>query len=230
MKAILLAAGFGTRLRPLTDNIPKCLVPIKGKPLLEIWLEKLKEVGIDDILVNTHYLSNKVEEFIQKSNFKNNCKLKHEEELLGTAGTLVSNINFIGQDDCILIHADNYCLEDLKNLVKAHENRPLDCKLTMMTFQTDEPSKCGIIEIDDRNVVIGFHEKINNPPGNLANAAVYILSQDFITELIEKNIDYFDFSREVVPEFLNRIFCYQTNKLFLDIGTPENYKKANERN
>jgi mannose-1-phosphate guanylyltransferase len=230
LKAILLAAGFGTRLRPLTDNIPKCLVPIKGKPLLEIWLEKLKEVGIDDILVNTHYLSNKVEEFIQKSNFKNNCKLKHEEELLGTAGTLVSNINFIGQDDCILIHADNYCLEDLKNLVKAHENRPLDCKLTMMTFQTDEPSKCGIIEIDDRNVVIGFHEKINNPPGNLANAAVYILSQDFITELIEKNIDYFDFSREVVPEFLNRIFCYQTNKLFLDIGTPENYKKANERN
>ena len=64
MKAILLAAGFGTRLRPLTNNIPKCLVPIKGKALLEIWLDKLSDVGVKDFLINTHYLPEKVESFI----------------------------------------------------------------------------------------------------------------------------------------------------------------------
>ena len=74
MKAILLAAGFGTRLRPLTNNIPKCLVPIKGKPLLEIWLDKLSDVGVKDFLINTHYLYDKVESFIKKSKYKNNCK------------------------------------------------------------------------------------------------------------------------------------------------------------
>ena len=227
MKAILLAAGFGTRLRPLTDNIPKCLVPIKGKPLLEIWLEKLSEAGINDVLINTHYLSNKVEQFIQKCPFKNNCKLKHEEILLGTAGTLICNIDFVGHEDCILIHADNYCRENLINLIKAHKNRPSDCVMTMMTFQTEEPTKCGILELDKRNVVIGFHEKVDNPPGNIANAAIYVISQEFIAELMNKNNAYVDFSRDIIPNFINRIFSYNTNNLFLDIGTPENYNKAN---
>ena len=67
MRALLLAAGLGTRLRPITDKIPKCLVPIQGRPLLEIWLDKLCEVGVQEFLVNTHYLAAQVEEFISNS-------------------------------------------------------------------------------------------------------------------------------------------------------------------
>ena len=76
MKTILLAAGLGTRLRPLTDNIPKCLVTIKGKPLLQIWLERLTNSGLDHFLINTHYLSNQVNDFINGSKFKNIVFLK----------------------------------------------------------------------------------------------------------------------------------------------------------
>ena len=67
MKALLLAAGFGTRLRPITDSIPKCLVDINGRPLLEIWIELLVNAGVNDILVNTHYLSDQVNFFVNNS-------------------------------------------------------------------------------------------------------------------------------------------------------------------
>ena len=227
MKAILLAAGFGTRLRPLTNNIPKCLVPIKGKPLLEIWLENLTNSGINQILINTHYLSKKVDSFVKNSPYLNCCIIKYEKVLLGTAGTLLSNINFIANEDCILLHADNYCLESITELINAHVNRPKNCLITMMTFRTDNPSSCGIVEIDEQNVVVGFHEKTSNPPGNLANGAIYIISQDLI-ELLKNNYNYVtNFSEEVLNKLLGKIYTYETKQTFIDIGTPSSYFKAN---
>ncbi len=225
MKTILLAAGFGTRLRPLTDNIPKCLVPIKGKPLLQIWLERLTNSGLDQFLINTHYLSNQVNDFINGSKFKNNCILKNESTLLGTAGTLLSNLNFIGEEDCMLVHADNYCLADFKEFIKSHNQRPSHCLMTMMTFRTDTPSSCGIVELDDNNIVIGFHEKVKLPPGNLANGAIYILSSELLKIVKEKYATATDFSTEILHHFLGKIYTYETNEVFEDIGTHEKYKK-----
>ena len=94
MRALLLAAGLGTRLKPITNNIPKCLVPIGGKPLLQIWLEKLEKAGVKKFLINTHYLHEQVESFIFKSRFKNSVELYWEKKLKGTAGTLFNNIDF----------------------------------------------------------------------------------------------------------------------------------------
>jgi mannose-1-phosphate guanylyltransferase len=225
VKTILLAAGFGTRLRPLTDNIPKCLVPIKGKPLLQIWLERLTNSGLDQFLINTHYLSNQVNDFINGSKFKNNCILKNESTLLGTAGTLLSNLNFIGEEDCMLVHADNYCLADFKEFIKSHNQRPSHCLMTMMTFRTDTPSSCGIVELDDNNIVIGFHEKVKLPPGNLANGAIYILSSELLKIVKEKYATATDFSTEILHHFLGKIYTYETNEVFEDIGTHEKYKK-----
>lgn len=227
MKAILLAAGFGTRLRPLTDNIPKCLVPIKGKPLLQIWLENLINSEINQILINTHYLSNKVDSFINNSPYVDNCLIKYEKVLLGTAGTLLSNIDFIANEDCLLLHADNYCLESLNDLINAHVNRPKNCLITMLTFRTDKPNTCGIVEVDEHKIVIGFHEKICNPPGNLANGAIYVLSNDFIKILQENFATASDFSTEILPHLISKIYTYEAKNIFIDIGTPENYFIAN---
>lgn len=227
MKAILLAAGFGTRLRPITDNIPKCLVPINGKPLLLIWLERLSNAGFKEFLINTHYLSNQVNDFINGSIFKSNCVIRDEKVLLGTAGTLLSNLDYIGQDECLLIHADNYCLANFTDFITAHKQRPPNCLITMMSFRTDNPSSCGILEIDDNNIVIGFHEKVQYPPGNLANGAIYLLSNDFIKLIKEKYPKVSDFSTEILVHFLGKIYTYETNELFIDIGTPEAYYKVN---
>lgn len=227
MKAILLAAGLGTRLKPLTDNLPKCLVPIKGRPLLGIWIERLTQAGIGPFLINTHYLAEQIEALVETLPHRKQVKLVNELELLGTAGTLIANLDFFKGEDGLLIHADNYCLADLKAFQQAHHNRPPDCVMTMMTFRTAVPTSCGIVELDERGVVIGLHEKVATPPGNLANGAVYILSAEMLKKMSKDLFNLTDFSTEVLPLFVGRIYSYQTSEVFLDIGTPETYEQAN---
>ena len=94
MRAILLAAGYGTRLRPLTDNTPKCLVPIHGRALLDIWLERLSSAGIGPFLVSSHYLSAQVRAYIGSSLYSELVTITYEEQLLGTAGTVILNVDF----------------------------------------------------------------------------------------------------------------------------------------
>lgn len=226
MKAILLAAGFGTRLRPLTNTIPKCLVPVKAKPLLQIWLERLSGSGIGPFLINTHYLAEQVNTFIGLSPFKDKVTLVHENKLLGTAGTLIENLDFFQGEDGMLIHADNYCLADFNAFVKAHQQRPPECVMTMMTFRTDDPSSCGIVELDDKGMVIGFHEKVLSPPGNLANGAIYLLSAELIEHLRTNLNGVKDFSTEVLSLFVNRIFSFETDTPLIDIGVYERYLKV----
>ena len=230
MRAILLAAGCGTRLRPITNTIPKCLVPIKGKPLLEIWLERLTHAGIGPFLVNTHYLADQVNAYIGSSLYKDQVTLVYEPELHGTAGTLIANRDFFKGQDGMLIHADNYCLADFSAFLEFHNQRPEGCLMTMMTFRTETPSTCGIVELDERGVVVGFHEKVKYPPGNLANGAIYILSAELLDRLgLDLNTTK-DFSTEVLHHLVGRIYTYETLELFLDIGTPGSYDKANNWN
>ena len=107
-RALLLAAGFGTRLRPITLHTPKCLVPIGGEPLLGRWLRKLERAGCESVLINTHYLAKEVEAFLQgRQSSAMSIRTAHEPELLGTAGTLLANQGFFKDATGLLIHADN---------------------------------------------------------------------------------------------------------------------------
>lgn len=227
MKALLLAAGLGTRLRPLTNTIPKCLVPINNKPLLEYWLENLSKVGINEFLINTHYFNKKVEEFVNNSRFKNQITLVYEKELLNTGGTILHNKNFFKKDeDFMLIHADNLCFCDFKNFINTHKNRDENCDITMMLFKTQTPKSCGIVELNEKNIVQKFHEKVENPPSDLANGAVYICSNKIITFLENLNKKDIDFSLDVIPNYLGRINTFLNNTYHRDIGTIDSYKQA----
>ena len=228
MRAILLAAGLGTRLRPLTRTIPKCLVPIKRRPLLEIWLERLAHAGFGPFLINTGYLAEQVEDFIEANPYHDQVTLVFEPVLRGTAGTLIENIDFFQAEDGMLIHADNYCMADFAAFKHAHLCRPIECLMTMMTFRTDDPSSCGIVELNERGVVVCFHEKVSNPIGNLANGAVYLLSAEFLKIMRNDLHNLEDFSTEVLHRFVGRIYSYETSEMFLDVGTPANYEKANQ--
>ena len=225
MKVLLLAAGLGTRLRPLTNKVPKCLVEINGRPLLDIWLEALYKLAPDQILINTHYLADKVLNYLNFSSYKDSVTTIHEDILLGTAGTLYKNKNHYDQDDLMLVHADNYCLADLSNFYVAHLNRPKSCVMTMMTFATDSPSSCGIVELDVNGIVVGFHEKIMSPPGNNANAAVYLIAKDF-WEMSLINEQTVDFSTEVIPKLMGKIFTYKNTFYHRDIGNLDSLAKA----
>ncbi len=228
IRAILLAAGFGTRLRPITANKPKCLVTIGGIPILERWIRKLENIGCQSLIINTHYLADHVDEFlVNRTKSKMIINGSNERELLGTAGTLIKHKEFFKNSQGILAHADNATNEELDKLLKAHEDRPKKCIITMLTFQSNSPNQCGIVELDNQNVVIGFHEKIDNPPGNKANGAVYVFDDrllTFIEELKEEKIT--DFSTQVLPKLLGRIYTWHTEKSYLDIGTPKNLLQA----
>ena len=225
MRVLLLAAGVGSRLKPITETIPKCLVPIGGKPLLLIWLEKLSHAGFGPFLINTHWLNVQVEEFINKSNFKDQVSLVYEPELLGTAGTLAANIDFFQGDDGLVLHADNYCEADLRAFQNAHEQRPNSTEATMMTFRTVDPHSCGIVEVDGDGIIIGFHEKVKYPPSNLANGAVYILSSSILETLRHLNRPLVDFSTDIIPLFYDKFYTHEIRELFADIGQVKIYKK-----
>ena len=228
MRALLLAAGLGTRLRPLTLKTPKCLMPIKGKPLLEIWLERLIEVQISPILVNTHYLADQVTNFISQMKYSKEVIVVNEEKLLGTAGTIIKNAAFFDGQDGMVIHGDNYSMIDLQALQQAHFNRPKECLMTMVVFETLEPHLCGIVELDNKGIVINFYEKIMNPPGNLANGAIYILSAELIDVIKRGDFGRFDISIEIIPKLLGKIFSFKTYDVLIDIGSRESYLRANK--
>ena len=226
MRALLLAAGLGTRLRPLTDRTPKCLVDVNGRPLLGHWLDALFEARVEPILVNTHHLSAKVEAFLKGRVDRAKIHAVHEELLLGTAGTVRENSDFFKGERGLVIHADNFCTANFSNLVDAHNQRPPDTLITMMTFVSDAPSTCGIVELDQTGRVTGFHEKVANPPGNLANGAIYIFEPEVIDFIRQSGGSVTDISNDVLPRFLGKIFTWPTDGHLVDVGTLENLEKA----
>lgn len=227
MRALLLAAGLGTRLRPLTDHLPKCLVPIHGRPLLDYWLESLLRKGVEEVLINTHYFAPMVVEFLSRSEWAPRVKTVFEEQLLGTGGTILKNREFLGEEPFLVAHADNLTVFDVVDFEMHHRTRPAGTELTMMLFETDDPQSCGIVELDDRGVVRAFHEKVPSPPGNLANAAVYILDPSVVDLAASLGKSTIDLSTEILPRLTGRIFSYRNSSYHRDIGTLESWKAAN---
>jgi mannose-1-phosphate guanylyltransferase len=228
VKALLLAAGLGTRLRPITDKIPKCMVPIHGKPLLAYWLDLLLPAGIEQVLINTHYLPDVVKAFIQSSPWRDRIVLVHEDILLGTGGTILKNREFLADGPFMLVHADNLTRFDVRAFLDAHAKRRAGVEITMMTFDTDTPQSCGIVEQDAQGVVVAFHEKSPSPPGNRANAAVYIFEPTVIGFLASLSKEFIDVSTEVLPHYLGRMQAFHNANYHRDIGTPESLRLAEQ--
>jgi mannose-1-phosphate guanylyltransferase len=234
MNVLLLAAGMGTRLQPVTHSVPKCMVPIAGRPLLSYWLELLLDTrAADSVVINTHYLSGVVEKYCSTSEHSERIKLSHEPTLLGTGGTLLRHSSALRGSDLLVAHADNLTLFNPVDFLARHADRPSRCLLTMMTFQTDSPQSCGIVELDSDGVVQAFHEKVSNPPSNLANAAVFIFSSealDLITSLFPKTLkddDTLDISLHFIPRLLGRIYTFHNLIYHRDIGDLRSLGAAN---
>ncbi len=227
LKALILAAGFGTRLRPITFSVPKCLVEIGDKPLLQNWLETLEGIGCKETLINTHYLSNKVDHFI-KNYYSKKMMINtiYEPNLLGTLGTLLKNKLWFKDCTGLLIHGDNFTNANLNLFLEAHYSRPKECLLTMMTFKTSTPESCGIVKLNNNGVMIDFYEKSENPPSDLANGAVYLFDRSFLDWLDRQKFSGNDFSVNVLPLLKGRVQTWLTKNYFFDIGTPEALKKA----
>ena len=149
MKAFLLAAGVGSRLRPITNTTPKCMMVIDDRPLLDIWLDAFDRAGVDEVLVNLHHLPDLVSRHIAGRIGPPAVRTFFEPELLGSAGTLVANRQWVaGEDVFLACNADNLTDFDLRSLIDAHRER--EAIATLAVFHSANPAAGGVVELDGR--------------------------------------------------------------------------------
>ena len=224
MKAFLLGAGVGSRLRPLTDHTPKCLVPVGGQPILSIWFDALLRHGVTEVLLNTHHLAEAVRAFVRDHTPPGlRVTLFHEERLLGSAGTVAANRDFVaGEDAFLVVYADNLTDVDLSDLLRFHRARR--SPFTLALFRSPEPRECGIASLDADGRVTAFVEKPRQPDGNLANAGLYVAGQDVFGLIPDKPVA--DFGFDVLPLLVGKMFGYTIPGFFCDLGTPERLERA----
>ena len=161
-----------------------------------------------------------------ESPWRERITLVHEDRLLGTGGTVLKNRDFFQGRAFLVAHSDNLTRFDVQAFIRRHQQRPAGTLITMMTFRTDTPQTCGIVEEDPRGVVTAFHEKVANPPGERANAAVYIFEPGVVEFLAGLGKEVIDLSTEVMPAFLGRICTFHNSDYHRDIGTPESLQQA----
>ncbi len=225
MKAFLLAAGLGTRLRPITDHTPKCMLAIDGRPMLDIWLDEFDRAGVDEVLVNVHFLADVVRRHIEGRNGPPDILTFFEPELLGSAGTLVANRGWIADEEFFLAcNADNLTDFDLRTLMEAH--RGGDTVATLALFHAPNPTEVGIVELDDSGHVVGFTEKPSRPHGDLANAGIYAFHPSVLDDVGGE--PPLDIGFDMLPHLVGRARTVEITGYFRDIGTAEAYRLAQE--
>jgi mannose-1-phosphate guanylyltransferase len=225
-KAYLLAAGLGKRLRPITDTIPKCLVPIKGVCLCDYWFESFQRHGITHALMNTHYLAEQVREHVSQLRTDLDIQLFHEPELLGSAGTVRASAAFVeGEDDFFVVYGDNLSAIDLRAMAEFHQAH--GGALTMALFHAANPTQCGIATMDCTGRIVAFEEKPKTPKGDWANAGVYVCSKEIVPAIPAKPVA--DFGYDVLPQFVDSMYGFPLECFHLDIGSPESYREAQEQ-
>jgi len=227
MKAIILAAGEGTRLRPLTRDRPKPMLPLGGQPLVGYLVALLREHGVREIAVNLHHRPDSIRAYLGDGrDFGVRVTYSHEETLLGSAGA-VKELERFFDESFFVLYGDVLTDVDLSALVERHQE--CHASLTMALHEAEEASRCGIAEIDGEGMVRRFVEK--PPPCEVfstwANAGVYAAEPSIFRFIPEDS--FFDFGNQLIPLLLEkeeRIGAYLSESYFLDIGSTERYEQA----
>ena len=223
MKAFLLAAGLGSRLRPITDVTPKCMVMIDGRPLLDIWLDAFVSARVDEVLINLHHLPDEVTRHLASRVGPPTVNAVFEPELLGSAGTLRANRHWVAGEDMFLVcYADNLTDFDLGSLVDTHTRH--DWAATLTVFHSDRPAAGGVVELDESGMVIGFTEKPSHPVSDLTNAGMYAFNPIVLDDIGDESPT--DIGYDLLPRLVGRAGAALLDGYFRDIGTVEAYRLA----
>jgi mannose-1-phosphate guanylyltransferase len=225
MKAFILAAGLGTRLRPLTNTLPKCLLPIRGAPLLQIWLENCRAAVITEVLVNAHAHAEKVKEFAAGNDTGVKIHVVEEEQLLGSAGTLAQNREFVaGESEFFVLYGDVLTNANLRDVLAFHQRKQ---KLaTLGICQVPDPSRCGIVTTDEEGTVCSFVEKPKHPSCDWAFSGIMVASPriiDLIPAFRPADIGF-----DLLPQCVEQMAACKISGYLQDIGTLHNYHAAQD--
>ncbi|VVB76015.1 Bifunctional protein GlmU [Candidatus Tiddalikarchaeum anstoanum] len=226
-RAFILAGGKGTRLRPITYEIPKPMVPIHGKPLLQHTVELLKKYDIRDIIISIGFLGEKIQEYFGNgSKFGVKISYVKEDEPLGTAGPLKIAKPLLEDAHFVMINGDNLFNIDLFDMISTHfENGAV---ATIALTSVSDPTKFGVAQLKGRKILKFIEKpKLEEAPSNLINAGVYLFSPK-IFDYLPENKKNIMIETEVFPKLLEKgeFYGYVMEGQWLPAGTPEEYEKA----
>ena len=228
MKAIILAGGVGTRLRPLSCTRPKLLFPVLNKPLLDRTLERLAETGVNEVILAVKFMA---EVFMQRY-----CESKHgikisysiEKKPMHTGGAIKYAEELVGHEEPFLVlNGDIFTTIDYTKLIKKHKEN--NVVATIALYSVEDPSRYGTVKLTENNKVTKFIEKapLEQAPSNLINAGVYVLDPKIFGYIPAGRP--VSIEREVFPKLAEdgKLFGYEFKEIWIDIGKPADYLKAN---
>lgn len=228
MQAVVMAGGEGTRLRPLTCNTPKPMVPILNRPVMEHIINLLKKQGIKDIFVTLYYLPQVIQDYFgDGSEFGVNIKYYIEETPLGTAGS-VKQIEKELTDTFLIISGDALTDIDLGKVIKYHQEKA--AVATLVLTPVEEPLEYGVVITDEKGAIKHFLEKPNWSEvfSDTVNTGIYVLEPECLSHIAEGTP--FDFSKDLFPFLLNKeypLYGFHTSEYWCDVGNIEQYRQAN---
>ena len=226
---MLLAAGLGTRLRPLTYELPKPMVPILGRPVMEHIMRLLARHDFGDVVANLHYFPDLIRDYFGDGS-QQGIKLvySYEEELLGTAGGVRNVRDHFGDETFLIISGDALTDIDLTAFYKRHKEA--DSVATLALKRVDDPSQLGVVIVDDKGRIQGFQEK--PAPGeelsNLGSCGIYMFEPAIFDYFPEK--EFVDWAQDVFPVLLDQgvgFFGHEIGEYWNDVGSLEEYRQGN---
>lgn len=231
IKAMIMAAGVGSRLDPLTKSVPKPLVPVANRPVMDILVDNLKSIGVKDIVSNTHYLAEKIINRYENINFGVNFKFIKEDTLSGTAGGLKKCQFFFDKDDEFLVlSADGLSNADLQKGIDMHRKSGAIATIGIKEIPHEEVSHFGVVVTDETGYITEFQEKpsVEEAKSNFINTGIYVFDYR-IFDYIPENT-FYDFAKNVFPNLLkdHEINTFVIDNYWTDIGTLEQYQQSTQ--
>lgn len=222
--AVLMAGGEGKRLRPLTENTPKPLLKVGGKPIIEYNIDRLAKVGIENIYLSINYLGEQLEAYFGNGSSKNlNIHYIREEKPLGTIGSVLL-VEDYEHDDIIVMNSDLLTNIDFADFYKTYKESGADMAVAATTYHVDVPY--AVLEADEQQKVKSLKEKPRFT--YFSNAGIYLMKKELLVMIPkEKFFDVTDLMDKVL-EMDHKLITYPINGYWLDIGKHEDFKKAQE--
>jgi D-glycero-alpha-D-manno-heptose 1-phosphate guanylyltransferase len=225
--AIILAGGLGTRIREVAGTLPKVLLPVDGKPFLDILLHRLSQSGkINRVTLAIGYQADKIIEHYQESRpYKFEIAFSVETELLGTGGAVKKALEYTRTEDVLVLNGDSYVDVDLEDLFQVH--RAKKAAMTIVVREVSDAGRYGRVLMDSDDRVNSFEEKKAEASGGYINAGVYLLKRDLFEDVTPGKV--VSLENDLLPIFLSKpVFGHISLGKFIDIGIPETYRIAGE--
>lgn len=229
-KAMIMAAGVGSRLDPLTQDVPKPLVPIANRPVMDILFEKLSDISVKDVIANTHYKAEQIIERYKDNSFGINFNYVHEEDLSGTAGGVKKCQFFFEEgEDFLVLSADGLSNADLKAGIESHKKSGAIATIGIKKIALEEIPNFGVVVTDEEGFISEFQEKppIKEAKSDRINTGIYIFNYKLFDYIPADT--FYDFAKNVFPELLSKgikINTFSVDEYWSDIGTIDQYSQS----